>query len=845
MKNMTRVLALVLALVMLLAVAGCKPVEPTKPQGTTPDQTQPEGTKPTDGTEPPYVWVDDGKQYTYHTYNTVSPSNWNELTYQDNNDTTLMGYLNSSFFGFDFKFDEFGEIVPGQFTIKYQAAVALEDVTAKYKEAWGLGGDRGFAFKVTLRDGLMWENGDPIVAGDFVYTMQEQLNPLFQNYRADSFYAGSVNLVGAQAYAKQGQSGWFPADGPYSVYSEDLDSKIIFSLAPASDEMPAENSMRVSMGFPASYDAATCAAYLIGNYLGADSAFTADIAAQMQGKTMAEIKADPAMKAAWDALIGWWQTEPNEELDFFVTNYTYPEASWDNVGLLAPDDHTLVVIMTNPIELIDEEGNLTYHCAYDFSGLPLVHKETYEKNKVAPVEGSTLWTSTYNSSKETSMSWGAYKLESFQSGKEWKVVRNTKWYGYQLKENEGLYQTDAIVEEIVAEWSTAWLKFLAGQIDGIGIDPSIAAEYKGSSRAYFTPDDFIQSAQLQSSKEGLEARESEGVNKTILTYTEFRNAMSLAVDRVDYAAKCTTSSLAGFGIFNSMHYYDVANGGVYRNTDEAKKVLCQTYGVDVSKYASLDEAVESITGYNLEAARALIDAAYAKALADGEISETDKVVLTFGTSTDSESTRRHYDYLSKAWTEMCKGTALEGRIEFEFNASFGSKWADDFRAGGYDICLGGFSGAAWNPGYFLLAYLGPDYMYSTAWDTSATMMTFTMKGVGENGADITETMSLMDWYACLNGLEGCKYDWSEAALPNSQRLQLIAALEGEILKVYYTVPLFYSFGASLLSYKVDYITYEYNTFMGYGGLKYMSYNFDDAEWAAEVAKVGGELDYKK
>ena len=843
MKNLTRGIALVLALVMLLAFAGCKPA-PTDPATQPTEGTKPQGTTPTEGTEP-YVWVDDGKQYTYHTYNTVSPSNWNELTYQDANDTTLMGYLSSSFFSFDFKFDEFGEIVPGEFTIKYQAAVGLEDVSAQYKEEWGLAGDRGYAFKITLRDGLMWENGDPIVAGDFVYTMKQQLDPLFQNYRADSFYAGSVNLVGAQAYAKQGQSGWFPADGPYSVYSEDLDAKIIFSLAPASDEMPAECSMRGAMGFPASYDAAACAAYLIGNYLGAESAFTAEIAAQMQGKTMAEIKADPAMKAAWDALIGWWQTEPNEELDFFVTNYTYPEAAWEDVGLLAPDDHTLIVLMTNPIELIDEEGNLTYHCAYDFSGLPLVHEATYEANKHEPAEGSTLWTSTYNSSKETSMSWGAYKLESFQSGKEWKVVRNTKWYGYALKENEGLYQTDAIVEEIVAEWGTAWLSFLAGEIDGIGIDPSIAAEYKGSSRAYFTPDDYIQSAQLQSSKEGLEARESAGVNKTILTYKEFRNAMSLAVDRVDYAAKCTTSSLAGFGIFNSMHYYDVANGGVYRNTDEAKKVLCDVYGVDVSKYESLDKAVESITGYNLEAAKALINEAYAKALADGEISETDKVVLTFGTSTDNEATRRHYDYLSNAWTEMCKGTALEGRIEFEFNASFGSQWANDFRSGGYDICLGGWSGAAWNPGYFLLAYLDPGYMYSTAWDTSNTMMTFTMKGVGENGADITETMSLLDWYACLNGEEGCKYDWSEAALPNAQRLQLIAALEGQILQVYYTVPMYYSFGASLLSYKVDYITYEYNTFVGYGGLKYMTYNFDDAEWEAEVAKVGGELDYKK
>ena len=25
--------------------------------------------------------------YTYHTYTSVSPSNWNELTYQDSNDT--------------------------------------------------------------------------------------------------------------------------------------------------------------------------------------------------------------------------------------------------------------------------------------------------------------------------------------------------------------------------------------------------------------------------------------------------------------------------------------------------------------------------------------------------------------------------------------------------------------------------------------------------------------------------------------------------------------------------------------------------------------------------------------
>jgi len=119
-----------------------------------------------------------------------------------------------------------------------------------------------------------------------------------------------------------------------------------------------------------------------------------------------------------------------------------------------------------------------------------------------------------------------------------------------------------------------------------------------------------------------------------------------------------------------------------------------------------------------------------------------------------------------------------------------------------------------------------------------------MKGVGPNGEDIEETMSLMDWYKCLNGATDAAYDWSSNALEESQRLQLIAALEEQVLLAYYTVPTYNNFGASLMSYKCDYITYEYNTFMGYGGIKYMHYNFTDEDWAKEVEKVGGELNYK-
>jgi hypothetical protein len=292
-----------------------------------------------------------------------------------------------------------------------------------------------------------------------------------------------------------------------------------------------------------------------------------------------------------------------------------------------------------------------------------------------------------------------------------------------------------------------------------------------------------------------------------------------------------------------MHYYDVENGGVFRNSDEAKKVLCEIYAVDYTKYESLDAAVDAITGFNLTEARALLTNAYNEALAAGDIKEGDKVVLTFGSASISETFMRHVNFISAAWAVLAEGTPLEGKLEVD-TAEKGSTWANDFRNGAYDVCLGGWTGAAWDPGYFLLAYLSPDYMYSRAWDTSSQMLTFTMKGVGENGADIEETMSLLDWYDCLNGATGAKYDWSSNALEESQRLQLIAALEKEVLGMYYTVPVANEFSASLLSYKVDYITYEYNTFMSYGGMKYMKYNFTDAEWAAEVANQGGVLDYK-
>jgi hypothetical protein len=103
-------------------------------------------------------------------------------------------------------------------------------------------------------------------------------------------------------------------------------------------------------------------------------------------------------------------------------------------------------------------------------------------------------------------------------------------------------------------------------------------------------------------------------------------------------------------------------------------------------------------------------------------------------------------------------------------------------------------------------------------------------------------MPLIDtgWWDYLNG------PWGAGLLNDEFRVELIAALEEVVLSKYYTIPYSTYYSASLQAYKVSYITYDYNTFMGYGGIKYMTYNYDDAEWFNFVKenKKNGEIDYK-
>lgn len=799
--------------------------------------------------------------YTYRTYTAVSPSNWNELTYQDNNDRQIMNHLTGSFFEADYKLIDESKpvskdnIVSGEFTTKYSFATKVEDVTSTYVgEQWGLTeSDKARAWKLTIRSDGKWDDGTPIVAGDFVYSMKEQLNPLFKNYRADSYYVGSQPIHNAMNYFFQNQT--------VVVDNGESGALKMDSLTKGEDGVytkPGDGFGWVKFGLKV--ESAWCGGKTLADYADYLNAEAWQSLQAFIGEDGYAPVTDETIALLTTAISTEdWGESASDLPSYLFYEYTYPEMSFDKVGLFAVSDTELVTIFDQPLSLLDEEGKLTYHCFYEFSSLPLVHKAKYEANKVAPAGEGELWTSRYNSSVDTTASWGPYKLTEFQGGKYYVLERNPYFYGFTSGLYEGLFQTDRIECETIADYKTALLKFEKGELDDIGIDASVAADYKGSSQAIFTPNDFVGSLQLQSSKEALKARETDGVNKTILSYQDFRKAISLSFDRATYTRTCTTSSLAGFGLFNSMHYYDVANGKVYRNTDTAKRVLCDIYGINVDDYVDLDEAYEAITGFDIAQARQLIDKAYNEALAAGDIKAADKVVLVYGSSADTVGVRRNYEFIKNSLIEMCKGTSLEGRIDVTFDATFGAEWAKDFRKGAYDICQGGWSGAAWNPGYFLMAYLSPQHMYSSAWNTTAEKVQITVHGVKKDASgmfvvtndandSITETLPAFgskasegqnnNWYQLLN------VEWGQGILKDDFRLDIIAGLEKLVLQKYYSVPISYTFDASMISKKIEYVTREYNTFVGYGGVMYMTYNHSDKAWSDYVKAQGGTINYK-
>lgn len=829
-KKLLMLIAMVLVVVLCASVlTACK-----KDKGNDDENV----TKPGTGWE-------DAKMYTMREYTSQMPSQWCTILSSDNVNNTMESYFTSAFYEFNYKFDANGKIVPGAYTVEYSAATKLEDVTKKYAGKYGLAADaeKGQAFAMTLRNDLKWDDGTPIKAADFVYTMSQQLSPKYLFATASNYYSGNYVIHNAQNYVKQGQSGWFSAvdvaaygasiSSFEGLYFDAKNVKAFESIFKTADmtKLTELKSYFVSNGV---------------NVFDELVQYAGDKRTPLTQELFDKIKGLFAADGGLNSSVSGWGWADEEIGYFTVVNYTYPEMDFSKVGYFVGDnEYELVMVIDGTLNPLDAEGNLTYEAGYYFSNWPLVKKDLWER---CEDQSKTPYANSYCTTQEKSASWGPYKLTNYQDQKTYTVSRNDKWFGYGLPQYANQYQTDAIVTEKIEEWDTAWLAFQKGNLDGIGMDVKIAADYRTSKRAYFTPETYTFDLNIQSNA----TSRTDKRNNLLLNYADFRKAISLSLDRDDYCAKNNPSSQAALGLLNSMYYYDVENGKVYRESIQAKEAILNAYGatknadgswkVGENTYTDIEDALDATTGYNLTLARQLVENAVAQAKADGKYSDGEEIILTYGIETQTANTDRVKNWFQAAFDNMTKGTSIEGKIKIEYFMFSSATWSEQFADGEYDLCFGAWGNAPFNPAYLLCeTQISDENRYAVKWDPKTVSVT--VKATPDDKhEDGVYTYNLEQWRLILQGKDGCPVNFKN--FPIEDQLAALGAVETAILKEYYSIPVFSRYSASLMGYKVDYISYEYNTFMGYGGIRYMTFNYDDTAWAEFVASNNNILNYK-
>ena len=815
---MKKLLSLVLAVVMVLGLVACG--------GNGGSET----TAPTE-TNPAVAGT-----YTYNYALAEFPTNWNYHTYQTATDAEILDYISSGFYVFDYN-----ETKDGYAMVDGMAVGDPVDVTADYVGQFGIvEGDTAKAYVLNLRQDLKWQDGTPITANDFVESAKRLLNPEAQNYRADGMYAGSVQIHNAEAYLKQGQVNMTENNLAPTRY-------LVADLVKAEDgtyTTPDGIPMYIGTNFALNdWLGGKTLQYYVEGY--GDSMF--DVASFEALNAMAN---EEGLVAVTDETIdlltkvitfspSWGESADNIP-DYLVYEVTYPEVAWENVGWFAKSDYELVFVMDAPLD--------GFYLKYNLPS-PLVHIEMYDAC-ASVVDG--VYTNTYCTSAETTMSYGPYKLTSYQADKQYVLEKNE--YFYDLSEDT--YQATSIVVDCVKEASTRLELFLQGKLDTFGLSKDYMDEYQMSDYCYYATGDSTFAMVFNPDAEALvtaQAAAGENINKTILTIKEFRQAMSYALDRNAFCLATSPMNAPGFGLFSGLIVSDPEAGTAYRTTDVAKNVLAEFWGVseeygEGKLYADIDEAIDSITGYNLAKAKELYDLAYDMAIEQGLMDEDDVVEIKIGTPNNTSTFYNNgYEFLVNNYTEAVKGTKLEGKLTFSRDDTLGNAFSDALKNNQVDMLFGvGWTGSALDPYGLIEAYVEPDYQYDDSTDFTKQNCTVKIDGV-EWTTDVYSWYQIMNGTACIiTDANGNTKEFSCGIADNNPtvRLDILGALEGAVLLNYNFIPLMDDAGASLKGMQVNFETETYIFGMGFGGIKYYTYNYSDAEWDAYVASQGGALNYK-
>ena len=853
--NAKKLIALLLAVVMTFALAACG-------GNGAPETTAPADDAGAESSAPDNQVQTFEGDFTYTDHVGVLSANWNPHTYQTQDEAYPIQYLTAGLYTFVFNDElhpvEGKEPYAGYKIVPEMAAEMPIDVTEQMKAEhpeFGIpeSADAGFAYTIKLNPNAVWQDGTPIKAVDYVESMKRLLDPKLGNYRAgETAFEGAFRIHGAENYANAGHT------VPLSLNKivEKSGAESVDAVRAQYAEAKGFINWQSSFGVKYDFDSFPWAS---GDKVNPDG-FTLEPTGKPEETPLSLEEAIEFFIAANVATGNSDEATATDWVpDEILVNYTYPaDVAFDTVALFSNGEYEITFVLDKSIA--------GFNLLYKLTSNWLVKTDLYDSclKEEASASGSA-WTSTYNTSVETTQSYGPYKLVNYQTDKGMRFERNENWYGYKdgkhvyVDPNDGLtypmYQTTAIDTQVVAEVATAKLMFLKGQLMTYGLQPDDFDTYRNSEYCYFTPGTSTFFLILNGNMPAIQKREAasdfdkSAQDLEMLTLKSFHRALGLTYDKDKFVESQHPSRSPGFGLIGNAYIYDPDTGARYRDTEQAMQTLCDVYGVDTSKFASLKDAVNSITGYDPVAAKEFYQQAYNEGIEKGFITDANgdgkcdqKISIMYAVSGQiSDRLTQMLDYLTAEAGVVTAGTPFENCIEFVPSAPLGNAWSDNIKGGLADIVLGGWTGSAMDPFNIIEVYTNPAYQYDRDWfDSSSVDMTLTI-----DGKEVT--MSLQEWTKALNGTvinkDGVDYNFGAGIADPDVRLDILAGIEKNVLLTYNYLPMLEDGSMALVSQKMFYVVEEHNPVLGRGGVDYIRYNYDDAAWDAYVAEQGGELTY--
>lgn len=872
-----------------------------------------------------------GDTYTYNTYLSTNPKTWNVHTWQTSDESYITGFTEIGFYdcilndtkdGYKFVTE-----MASAFPVDVTSQLSDNELDKFYSEKGNV--DFGFAWDIALNPNAKWEDGTPIKADDYVESMKRQLDPEMGNFRADSYYASSFVIAGAEKYYKQGNEtieplyAYIQDDGSFTRPGEVCyDNNYYINMGRHTpyiiSVLGEENGLdKTLQEFLSSYDfGAGNAVKLaqnriyegVGDYLIRfsekanpsewqdidtaskieDEMWNVDInldefdkfevmtrkdlidSANKERYTSADLKDD--LKTLVSGLGRGGATSSSWAWKYPLFGVVYNDfvQPWDGtdeggyptgVGLVKLDDYKIRLYLDKQISNLDLKFALSSNW--------LVNTALYDSLIVNT--GGKKATNYATNSVNNYKSYGPYKLTKYENGKTIVMERNNNWYGYNDGNHVGQFQMTGIKTIIQSEHSTVVGLFEKGELDDLAMTKSDMKKYGSSSRKTTTYESFTQKISMNSNRSKLLSRQTPGVNKTILANDDFRKGFSLTLNRNQFASQTTAGSKAFTGLLNDLYLTDVAIGEMYRNTAQGKSVYDRVYGkLGGDPYAAGYEETgipAKDNGYNFQ-----MGIYYMANAIKTELESTQQGHLVNGDVLDFEF--RVYDDTSETTVDMMNffsaefAKALQAAVQkvkesdpkYE-SLALSSKitpvkdenYYDTAKNGGYDFIFSVWGGAAINPYGLMQVYCDSTYDSNCEYGFKGKQSSVTLDiDVDGNGTiDAGETKSFHDWYTDLNNnyteqdRDAGNFDQATYTEVHNKKLNILSGLEVGIINRYEAIPLVARGTSSLTSFKVENGTTNYISLVGYGGVRFLKFNYTDAQWSALINSSSWSADLYK